>query len=300
MAVPEFQSFMLPVLQLFSDNNIHTTSECMKTAINYFKLDESDIKLTVPSGKQTLVANRVYWSLTYLKKSLLLETERRGVYKITKRGSQLLETKPNRIDKKLLSQYEEYRIFSNQENDANVVNVDKTEEITPEENIDRIYKKITEQLADDLLEMIFDKDPYYFERLVMDVLTKMGYGNSDDNSNTVTKKSGDEGIDGIINQDKLGLDKIYIQAKRWKDNVGRPQLQNFVGALSAKKSSKGIFITTSDFTKEAKDYATNLSHTIVLINGKQLAKLMIEYNVGVQINYSYDIKKIDNDYFEMI
>ena len=134
----------------------------------------------------------------------------------------------------------------------------------------------------------------------MDVLTKMGYGNSDDNSNTVTKKSGDEGIDGIINQDKLGLDKIYIQAKRWKDNVGRPQLQNFVGALSAKKSNKGIFIATSDFTKEAKDYATNLSHTIVLINGNQLAKLMIEHNVGVQINYSYDIKKIDNDYFEMI
>ena len=282
MAVPEFQSFMLPVLQLFSDNNIHTTNECMKAAIDCFKLDENDIKLTVPSGKQTLVANRVYWSLTYLKKSMLLET------------------KPNRIDKKMLSQYEEYRVFSNQENDTNIVNNDKVEEITPEEDIDKIYKNITEQLADDLLEIISDKDPYYFERLVMDVLAKMGYGNFDDNSNTVTKKSGDEGIDGIINQDKLGLDKIYIQAKRWRDNVGRPQLQNFVGALSAKNSSKGIFITTSDFTKEAKDYATNLSHTIILINGKQLAKLMIEYNVGVQINYSYDIKKIDNDYFEMI
>lgn len=210
MAVPEFQSFMLPVLQLFSDNNMHTTNECMKAAIDCFKLDESDIKLTVPSGKQTLVANRVYWALTYLKKSLLLETERRGEYKITKRGSQLLETKPNRIDKKLLSRYEEYRVFSNQEHDTNVVNTDKIEEITPEENIDRIHRKITEQLADDLLEIIFDKDPYYFERLVMDVLTKMGYGNFDDNSNTVTKKSGDEGIDGIINQDKLGLDKIYI------------------------------------------------------------------------------------------
>ena len=214
MAVPEFQSFMLPVLQLFSDNNIHNTNECMKAAIDCFKLDENDIKLTVPSGKQTLVANRVYWSLTYLKKSMLLETERRGAYKITKRGRQLLETKPNRIDKKMLSQYEEYRVFSNQENDTNIVNNDKVEEITPEEDIDKIYKNITEQLADDLLEIIFDKDPYYFERLVMDVLAKMGYGNFDDNSNTVTKKSGDEGIDGIINQDKLGLDKIYIQAKK--------------------------------------------------------------------------------------
>lgn len=300
MAVPEFQCFMLPVLQLFKDNKTHTTNECMNTAIEYFKLDENDIKLTVPSGKQTLVANRVYWSLTYLKKSLLLEPTKRGEYKITKRGIQLLEKKPKRIDKKLLSQYEEYRIFSNQENGIYNANFDKAEEITPEENIDKIYKKINEQLADELLEIIFDKDPYYFERLVMDVLTKMGYGDSADNSNIVTKKSGDEGIDGIINQDKLGLDKIYIQAKRWKDNVGRPQLQNFVGALSAKKSNKGIFITTSDFTKEANEYAANLSHTIILINGKQLTKLMIEYNVGVQINYSYDIKKIDNDYFEML
>ena len=134
----------------------------------------------------------------------------------------------------------------------------------------------------------------------MDVLAKMGYGDPNDNSIIVTKKSGDEGIDGIINQDKLGLDKIYVQAKRWNDNIGRPELQKFVGALSSKKSNKGIFITTSDFTKEAMEYANNLSHTIVLINGKNLTKLMIEYNVGVQTNYSYEIKKIDNDYFEML
>lgn len=302
MAVPEFQSFMLPVLSLFSDNNIHTTSECMDAAIDYFELDENDIKLTVPSGKQTLVANRVYWSLTYLKKSLLLNTVKRGEYKITDRGQALLKTKPKRINKKLLSQYDEYRLFSNIDNDSNssINSNEKNDDITPEEGIDKIYKKINEQLADDLLEIILDKDPYYFERLVMDVLTKMGYGDSTNNSNIVTKKSGDEGIDGIINQDKLGLDKIYIQAKRWNDNVSRPELQKFVGALSAKKSNKGIFITTSDFTKEAREYATNLSHTIILINGKDLTKFMIEYNVGVQTNYSYEIKKIDNDYFEML
>lgn len=302
MAVPEFQSFMLPVLNLFSDNNIHTTNECMNIAIDYFNLDDNDIKLTVPSGKQTLVANRVYWTLTYLKKSLLIETVRRGEYRITDRGVSLLKTNPNRIDRKLLSQYEEYRLFSNQENEASNSNnrEDKNDEITPEESIDKIYKKINEQLSDDLLEIILDKDPYYFERLVMDVLTKMGYGDPNDNSNIVTKKSGDEGIDGIINQDKLGLDKIYVQAKRWNENVSRPELQKFVGALSAKKSNKGIFITTSDFTKEAIEYAKNLSHTIILINGKDLTKLMIEYNVGVQTNYSYEIKKIDNDYFEML
>lgn len=302
MAVPEFQGFMLPVLSLFSDGQVHSTNECMKVAVNYFKLDENDIKLTVPSGKQTLVANRVYWSLTYLKKSLLLDTIKRGEYKITERGKQLLKTNPKRIDKKLLSQYEEYRLFSNQENYEVPIDIqnDKDDDITPEESIDVIYKKINEQLADDLLEIILDKDPYYFERLVMDVLTKMGYGDSNNNSNIVTKKSGDEGIDGIINQDKLGLDKIYVQAKRWNENVSRPELQKFVGALSAKKSNKGIFITTSDFTKEAREYATNLSHTIILINGKDLTRFMIEYNVGVQTNYSYEIKKIDNDYFEML
>ena len=302
MAIPEFQSFMLPVMSLFSDNNIHTTTECINKAIEYFKLEGNDLKLTVPSGKQTLVANRVYWSLTYLKKSLLLDTVKRVEYKITDRGKYLLKTNPKRIDKKLLSQYDEYRLFSNQDNESNISvnNNAKNDDITPEESIDNIYKKINEQLADDLLEIILENDPYYFERLVMDVLTKMGYGDSSNNSNVVTKKSGDEGIDGIINQDKLGLDKIYVQAKRWKDNVGRPELQKFVGALSAKKSNKGIFITTSDFSQEAKDYVKNLSHGIILINGKDLTKFMIDYNVGVQTSYSYAIKKIDNDYFEMI
>lgn len=301
MAVPEFQSFMLPILNLFSDNNSHTTNECMNEAIRYFNLDEEDTKLMVPSGKQTLVANRVYWSLTYLKKSLLITTLKRGEYKITTRGIDLLKTNPQRIDKKLLSQYKEYCLFSNQENNKsneNDIN-EKNDDITPEENIDLVYKKINKQLADDLLEMILDKSPYYFEHLVMDVLTKMGYGD-ESNSNIVTKKSSDEGIDGVINQDKLGLDKIYVQAKRWNGVVGRPELQKFVGALSAKKSNKGIFITTSDFTKEALEYANNLSHTIILINGEKLAQLMIEYNVGVQTSYSYEIKKIDNDYFEML
>lgn len=302
MAVPEFQSFMLPILCLFADNEIHNTNECMNAAIKSFNLKEEDVKLTVPSGKQTLVANRVYWSLTYLKKSLLIETVTRGEYKITGRGLELLKTNPNRIDRKLLSNYEEFRMFKNQDNtdSSTMSNEDKSEDITPEESIDNIYKKITDQLSDELLEIVFDKDPYYFERLVMDILTKMGYGDPNNNSNIVTKRSGDEGIDGIINQDRLGLDKIYVQAKRWNENVSRPELQKFVGALSAKKSTKGIFITTSDFTKEAREYASNLSHTIILINGKDLTKLMIEYNVGVQVSYSYDIKKIDNDYFEMI
>ncbi len=303
MAVPKFQDFMLPILKIFKDKKEHTTNECIEEVINIFDLNEEDTKLIVPSGKQTVVTNRVYWALTYLKKSILLNPVRRGIYTITERGYKLLETKPSKIDKKLLSKYEEYRIFSNQQKENKKVHVsdnDENEEITPEENIDILYKKINEQLTDDILELILEKDPYYFERLVIDVLTEIGYGDINDSKDFVTKKSGDEGIDGIINQDKLGLDKIYVQAKRWKDSVGRPELQKFVGALSAKKSNKGIFITTSDFTSGAKEYVKVLNQTIILIDGKKLANLMIEYNVGVQNKYVYRIKKLDNDYFEMI
>lgn len=305
MSVPEFQSFMLPILKLFEDKKIHTIKECKEIVIKYFSLNEEDIKILVPSGKQTLVENRVYWSLTYLKKSVLIESINRGEYRITDRGLKLLNTKPERIDKKLLSQYREYRIFSNQdEKEETFIKTNElqaSEVITPEENIDQIYKKINDQLAEDLLEIILEKDGYYFERLVMDVLIKMGYGNFRNEAKEITKKSNDGGIDGIINQDKLGLDKIYIQAKRWKDGVvGRPELQKFVGALSERQAIKGIFITTSDFTKEAKEYVEKVSQNIILINGNMLSKLMIKYNVGVQINYTYEIKKIDNDYFEMI
>ena len=300
MAVPEFQNFMLPILKLFEDNKIHNTNECMNQAINYFNLNETDMSLTVPSGKQTLVANRVYWSLTYLKKSLLITTIKRGEYKITNRGLDLLKTDIKKIDKKLLSQYDEYIVFSKRNveyDDINNTNVVKYEK-TPEEEIGLIYEKINNQLADDILEIITEKDAFYFERLVMDVLTKMGYGDAD--SNIVTKKTGDGGIDGIINQDKLGLDKIYVQAKKWQKKVGNKDLQQFVGALNATKSNKGIFITTSDYTKYALNYIESVSSPIVLINGQYLARLMIKYNIGLQIRDSYDIKKIDIDYFEMI
>lgn len=240
MSVPEFQSFMLPILKLFEDKKIHTIKECKEIVIKYFSLNDEDIKILVPSGKQTLVENRVYWSITYLKKSILIESINRGEYRITDRGLKLLNTRPERIDKKLLSQYKEYRIFSNQDEKEETFiennELQVREVITPEENIDQIYKKINDQLAEDLLEIILEKDGYYFERLVMDVLIKMGYGNFRNDAKEITKKSNDGGIDGIINQDKLGLYKIYVQAKRWKDGaVGRPELQKFVGALSERK-----------------------------------------------------------------
>lgn len=336
MAIPEFQCFMLPVLTILSDGKKHSVYDCIKEVTKYFQLSDEEMKQLVPSGTQTIVANRTYWSLTYLKKSLLIQTEKRGVYEITERGRKLLKTNPKKIDKKLLSQYEEYRKFSNKQQVNDVVkqikngidrnknqaitenNKDITkgksksqkeniqvvsntvEEITPEENIEKRYREINEQLADELLDMIMEKDPYYFERLVMDVLTKMGYGNQKENSAIITPKTNDGGIDGIINQDRLGLDKIYVQAKRWKSKkkVPKKEVQSFAGALAEKKSKSGIFITTSEFSKQAKNVAKNLS--IRLINGKELVNLMIEYNVGVQIKYTYELKKIDNDYFEMI
>lgn len=300
MAVPEFQSFMLPILKLFSDEKEHTANECIRIVIKHFDLNEEDINLTIPSGKQTLVANRVYWSLTYLKKALLLNSTKKGIYTITERGKQLLNTNPDRIDKKTLFQYEEYKNFINQEKEeSNQKNEydNKNNDMTPEEKISLIYNEINNKLADDLLEIILDIDPFDFEELVMDVITKMGYGNKKENHNIVTKKSGDGGIDGIINQDRLGLDKIYIQAKRWNGPVGRPELQQFSGTLLEKKSEKGIFITTSDFSKQARDYVSNLKQSIILINGEELARFMIEYNIGVQSSYLYETKKIDYDYF---
>lgn len=303
MRVPGFQEFMLPILMIFKDKKEHSIKECRDAVVKYFSLTDEETKQTVPSGKQTVVENRVYWSLTYLKKSLLLKTINRGMYYITDRGIQLLNSNPKKIDKKLLSQYKEYRIFSNQENECEVTFKEsciESEEITPEESIDKIYNKINNQIADELLEIILEKDGYYFERLVIDVLIKMGYGNFREDSKIITPKSNDGGIDGIINQDRLGLDKIYIQAKRWENTVGRPELQKFVGALSERQANKGIFITTSDFTKDAKEYIGKVSQNIVLINGERLAKFMIENNVGVQINYTYEIKKVDRDYFDTI
>ena len=304
MAIPEFKSFMLPILKFLSDNQIHTLQECISVVKNEFNLDNNDMNQLIPSKKQTTVYNRVYWSLTYLKKALLIKSEQRGHYRITDRGIELLKSNPTVIDPKLLSKYPEFQDFSNASHTINNSNStlsnsndDSSEEDnTPEEILSNTFDKLSNPLSDELLETIFNHDPYSFEKLVMDLLTKMGYG--DEKLNQVTQKTNDGGFDGIIYQDKLGLDKIYVQAKRWSNNIQRQDLQSFVGALAGINASKGVFITTSDFTNGAKAYAEN--QQIVLINGKSLTKYMIEYNVGVQINYSYDIKKIDNDYFDAL
>ena len=294
MAVPKFYEFMLPILELFSDDKIHSLEECIQISIEKFGLSSEDLNEMVKGGKQTKVANRINWSITYLKKALLIETIEKRKFKITQRGKELLSTNPKIINSKLLKQYDEFIKFITPKENKDIFNEEK-EELTPEEEVANICKTLNTELASEILDTILKISPYAFERLVIDLLEAMGYG-----IGKVTKKSNDEGIDGIIDQDKLGLDKIYVQAKRWENVVGRPKLNEFVGALSVKNSSKGIFITTSDFTEGAKEYINNTKLPIKLINGIELANYMIEYNIGVQNKYSYNIKKIDNDYFESL
>ncbi len=303
MAIPKFHKFMLPILEFLSSGKECSIGDCVEEVIRRFNISEEESKLRVPSGTQTVVLNRVTWSLTYMKKANLINSEKRGYYIINKNGIDLLKTKPSIIDTNLLSQYPEFLKFKNGTSTEKHIEKKKDliEEETPNEIISNICNELNLQLANELLDIILNKSPYYFESLVIDVLTKMGYGDFRSEAGKVTSMTADEGIDGIISQDKLGLENVYIQAKRWKDGnvVGRPELQKFVGALTGKKATKGVFITTSTFSKDAEKYVTELTqYSVKLINGKELANYMIEYNIGVQKSFIYEIKKIDYDYFE--
>lgn len=298
MAIPSFQSFMLPTLQVFSDGKEHDIREIKEAIIRDFSFTKEDLEEMLPSQRQTRVANRIYWSVTYLRKALLLEMVARGKYQITERGQQLLAKSPKKIDAKLLSHYPEYIAFAGKSN-SDGETCETVGDQTPEDLIDSTISKVNEQLSDDLLALIMQKDYSFFERLVVDILTKMGYGNFKHSKNIVTKKTGDGGVDGIISQDRLGLDKIYVQAKRYSGVVPISTIRDFVGSIPA-GSQKGVFITTSDFPRSATEYIKTRPENIILINGEYLAKLMVEYGIGTQTSHVYEVKKIDNDYFESI
>jgi restriction system protein len=301
MAIPDFQSFMLPVLQSLSDGEQHHKSEIADCVASSLKLTEEDISDLLPSGKIPRYRSRVNWSLTYLKQALLVGIAERAIYQITERGKEVLQQKPSRIDNKYLSQFQEFVDFRNKSNKipsgTGGATIPEDNDKTPLEEIELGFGKINDQLKDDLLNQIMNTNPLFFEKLVLDVLVAMGYGGSKSEAARITKMGGDGGIDGIINEDTLGLDIIYIQAKRWENNIGRPEIQKFAGALLGKNATKGVFITTSRYSQEALDYASSLATNIVLIDGNRLASLMIEYNVGVSIHHTYEIKKIDTDYF---
>lgn len=296
MTIPNFQKFMLPILQQSSDGKPHTLIELWEPVAEMFNISEEEKKEKLKTGGQSRYYNRLNWARSYLKKAGLLFYPERGAFQITERGREVLSQNPVDIDIPFLKQFEEFNEF--QERKTNQEDKRETEGAeTPEELIESTYKQLRKTLADELIDTVKGCSPTFFERLVIDLLVKMGYGGTRQDAGQALGKSGDEGIDGIIKEDRLGLDVIYIQAKRWEGVVGRPEIQKFVGALQGKRARKGIFITTSHFTKEAREYASNIENKVILLDGDDVANLMLDYNIGVATEASYEIKRIDSDYF---
>lgn len=301
--IPDYQSIMLPLLKKVSDNNEHRFRDLIEDLAKEFSLTDQQRKEMLPSGNQAIFDNRVGWAKTYLKKAGLIEYTKRGVLKITNRGLSTLKENIDRIDVKYLKRFDEFNEFQAVSNGDSELTTES--EIicqikqTPEEQFEKSYQRLRANLAQEILEKSRNVSPSFFERLVVELLVKMGYGGSINDAGRAIGKTGDEGIDGTIKEDKLGLDIIYIQAKRWQagNSVGRPEIQKFVGALAGQGAKKGIFITTSNFTKDALEYTPRNETKIVLIDGVQLAQLMIDYNLGVSSNQVYELKRMDNDYF---
>ena len=303
MAVPGYQEFMLPLLKLTADSGEHRIAEVMETLAAEFDLTEEDQALMLSSGTQSRFYNRVTWAITYLAKSLLLEKTGRGRFRITQRGREVLSQQPAAIDNAFLSQFEEFVAFKNKsnKNDADLdpmVRSTPEKEVTPDERIEEAYRELREALADDLLTRVRSGSPKFFEHLVVDVLVAMGYGGSRTDAAQVVGMSGDDGIDGVIKEDRLGLDMVYVQAKRWDNTVGPGEIDRFVGSLSRKKAHKGVFITSGAFTDGARRAAAEAAVRIVLIDGDDLASHMIDYGVGVADHKAFVVKKLDGDYFD--
>jgi restriction system protein len=298
MPVPDYQTFMLPLLELASDQKEHALSEAYDTLATQFGLTESERIDMLPSGRQSRFENRVGWARTYLKKAGLIDSTGRGKFRITRRGLAVVKANPASITKEFLTQFPEFREFQARQNVRSENSDEASEhERTPDEVLDSAYQVLRRTLAQDLLERIKSSSPRFFERVVVDLLLAMGYGGSGFDAGKIVGKSGDGGIDGIINEDKLGLDSIYIQAKRWAGTVGRPTVQEFAGSLAGQKAHKGVLITTSQFSSEAREYTDRLEMKIVLIDGEQLTQLMIDHGVGVADKQVYAVKRIDEDYF---
>ncbi len=300
MPIPDYQTLMLPLLRLLKDKEEHSLQEAIDALGSEFTLTEAEMKELLPSGQQEVFHNRVGWARTYMKKAGLVDTTRRGHFMISDRGLQVLSMNPKRIDVKFLDQFDEFKQFRAlrhtrvAEGEAPEPNDSDT---TPEEALETAYKRLRDSLASDLLLQIKSISPSLFEKLVIELLVKMGYGGTRQDAGKAIGRSGDEGIDGIIKEDRLGLDIIYIQAKRWENTVGRPEVQKFAGALQGQRAKKGIMITTSAFSQEAQDYASRIDSKIVLIDGDRLAQFMIDNNLGVSVMANYEVKKIDTDYF---
>lgn len=303
MPIPDYETLMLPLLRLAAEGDGREVA--LRVAVGklaeIFKLTDDERQELLPSGGTFKFSSRASWARTYLQKAGLLEATRRGHFRITDRGRSVLERKPHRIDGELLSEFEEFREFQGRKRDRRT---EKPAEPllaihTPIESLAVEYERLREALASEILERVKKCSPQFFERVVILLLVRMGYGGSLKDAGQAIGKTKDGGIDGVIREDKLGLASIYVQAKRWSDKpVGSPDIDQFAGALSKRKATKGIFLTTSTFTKDALASVRDYSSRIVLIDGMQLAGYMIDHDVGVSIMSTYDIKKVDSDFFE--
>ena len=308
MPIPDYQSLMLPVLRFAGDRKEHALAELRQRIAADLKLSEQELAERLASDSQTVFASRVAWAIQYLKQAAAIEAVRRGVYRITDRGLSISKDNPAEITLKTLRQFPEFVRFEGKGAESEVASalepttlpLSPTGEVkfTPEESLENSYQLLQDALATELLETIKSGTPAAFEKIVVDLLVAMGYGGSVEDAGKVVGRSGDGGIDGIIKQDKLGLDFLYVQAKRWKDVVGSPEIMKFSGSLTKKHANRGVFITTSWFSADALDYVKEIQQRIILIDGKRLAALMIEHNVGVAPAKTYTLKRMDQDYFE--
>jgi restriction system protein len=309
MPIPDYQSLMRPLLAFASDGTEKNINDAINGVANQLKLSDDERHQLLPSGKQAIFANRVHWARTYLDKAGAIQRTRRSHFQITDRGKKLLVGNPTRIDVQVLKQFPEFIAFqspkvSGDTGNGNIPSALATElqesVVTPEEAVQQAEAQIFENLKSQLLVRIWELSPSFFERLVVDLVVSMGYGGSRDSVVQRLGKSGDEGIDGVVNEDPLGLDVVYIQAKRYAaDNtIGRERIQQFAGALVGQGASKGVFVTTSSFSKGATEYASKVPQRIILIDGKELARLMVQYGVGVRVERTVEIKRIDLDYFD--
>jgi restriction system protein len=299
MAVPDHQSFMLPILQIAGDGLEHGISEVKEIIASSFGLTDADRNELLPSGTQFRFENRVHWARSKIKHAGLLENTSRGKFRITERGLQVLQENPPYINQKFLLQFPEFQEFRSRNRNDSIEEIEEEQPShTPQEILDAGYQSLRNELAQEVLDRVMNCTPRFFEQLVVDLLVAMGYGGSRKDAGEATRQSGDGGVDGIIKEDRLGLDAIYLQAKRWEGTVGRPVVQAFAGSLEGARARKGVLITTSNFSKDAIDYVDRIEKKIVLIDGKQLAQYMIDYGIGVAIVNSYTVKKIDLDYFD--
>ena len=305
MPIPPFQDLFRPFLEYTSDGQVRSTQDVAASLAQKFDLTPEEIAEVLPSGRQTKFHNRVAWAKSFLSKACVIENTGRNRFRITPRGLSLLANEAGRIDNRTLAQFPEFQEFRGQHENVGGVEqpaqgqlLAEAQAQTPEEQLEAAYQTIREQLAQALIAQVMQCSPAFFEQLVVDLLLAMGYGGSRRDAGQAVGKTADGGIDGIIKEDRLGLDVIYLQAKKWEGNVGRPEVQKFAGALQGQRANKGILITTSGFSRDALEYVNIIATKIILIDGETLASLMVDHNVAVTRMGTYELKKIDADYFD--